>query len=223
MTQKEKVTASAKPINFTLYFKEEKDVYIQNVSPGQVSLQFGRGDDAQGYTLRRKRDPINLTNYIPFKKIAESTDFRRMLARKPALFNLLTEEQYQSYFQAKAKVDKVSVDEAIANAEAVANHKVVAPVKTTAPADEEENTASKVEREEDVVNPRVIHLCHQATSGEIPVSERMKPAELLQELKDLESEFKFDDLEYVLAHIQVKAIRSWATGLQKSLTAAKAS
>lgn len=214
------------PLNFTSYFKEEKDIYLQNVSNGQVSLQFGRGDDAMSFTMIRKRDPINLTNHIPFKKIAESTDFRKMLSRNPPILKIMTEAEYQEYYSVKSKVDKISVDEAIARAESTRSgykEAAVAPPKTTAPADDDTAAKTAAVEEQEIINPRVIHLIHQATSKEIPEAERTSPTQLLQDLKDLEGELKFDDLEYIQAHVATKTIKTWAMGRQKEITASKAS
>ncbi len=216
MSTKDK-TPVAKAINFTQFFKEEKDIYVQNLSPGQVSMQFGRGDDAMGFTLIRKRDPIILTNHIPFKKIAESMDFRKMLARKPAIIRLLTEEEYQDYYKAQAKAKNVSVDEAIAAAEdtrASFKDKVV-QAPTTAPADDETKDEEPV-LEEDVVNPRVIHLCRQVAT-DLKQADRMPLPTLLQELKDIQGELKFDDYEYISAHVAAPTIKKWVIAGQKEI------
>lgn len=212
-------------INFTEYFKEEKEIYIQNVFNGQVSLQFGRGDESISFLLTRKRDPIVLTNHVPFKMIAASTDFRKTLNRTPSLVRLLNEKEYSDYYKSKAKAEKVSVDAAIQKAEterATIKSKVVEAPKTTAPADEPapDDIEDPVSAEE-TINGRVIHLCHQA-SAQIPAADRMKPADLLASLKELQGEFKMDDYEYVLAHTGNKSIHSWARGCQKDLTGVEA-
>lgn len=214
--------------NFTQFFKEEKDIYVQNLSTGQVSLQFGNGDDAQGFTLTRSRDPVNLTNHVPFKKIADSTLFRKMLSRKPAILRIMDEEEYQAYFTSKAKANKTTVEEVISAAEskrAGYKEKAIAPPKTTAPADDD--TKEKKDEEPttvaEVINPRVIHLCHQASSKEIPEAERMKPADLLQEFKDIQGELKFDDLEYISAHTTNKTVKAWVLTCQKEITEQQAS
>jgi hypothetical protein len=68
--------------NFTEYFKEERDVYVQNVANAQVSCEFpispGR---VEGFLFPHNRDPINLTQFIPFHAIKDSMDFRTRCAR----------------------------------------------------------------------------------------------------------------------------------------------
>lgn len=216
--------------NFMQYFKEEREVYIQNVAPGQVSMQFGRGDDALSFTLTRKHDPIVLTNHVPFKAIKESTDFRKLVNRQPALVRLLSQEEYDAYYAAKAKAAKKTVEAVIQEAEASrlsAKAQVAAPV-STAPAKEDDSVAAadvniddKVVSAEEVIHGRVLTLCNQV-SEQIPEADRMKPNDLLSQLKDLEAEFKFDDFEYIVAHTSSKMIHNWAKSKQKVLATAAA-
>lgn len=204
------------PTSYMKFFETEREIYIQNISTGQVSMQFGSGPDAMSFTLPRKRDPIILTNHIPFEKIKTSMEFRRMLARQPAIIKLMSDEEFQSYYTVKAVEEKVSPESLIAKAEHVLQTQkqmpVDAPKSETAAAAEELMPVS----EESVVHPKVIHLCHQA-SDVIPDADRMKGPELLSELKDIAEEFKMDDFEYILAHVKFKSINTWALQQQKAL------
>jgi len=205
-------------LNFTDLFKEEKDIYIQNLANGQVSLQFGRGEETLSFLLTRKRDPIVLTNHVPFKLIVASTDFRRILNRHPAIVRLLTEEEYNAYYKVKAKQEKITPDVAIAKAESErlgAKTAILTPKAVVGDDEEDKDTEEKVNAEE-AINGRVIHLCHQA-SNNIPVTERMKPNDLLEAFKDLQNEFKMDDYEYILANTGNKSIHTWAKSCQKLL------
>jgi hypothetical protein len=204
--------------NFMEFFKNEREIYVQNVSPGQVSLQFGKGDNSMSFTMPRKKDPLILTNHIPFKDIQASTDFRKLLNRQPAVIRVLEDKEFQKYYADKAKAEKTSVDQAIIKAEqdrAEARKQVAAPV-TTAPKEVEETTEETVNAEE-AVHPRVIHTCHQASDA-IPVADRMKPSDLLNELKTISDEFTHDDYEYILANTKVKTVHTWAKTAQKTLS-----
>jgi hypothetical protein len=63
--------------SYTQYFREEKEIYVQNVSNAQVSVAF---EVATGHVesllFPNKRDPLNLTQYFPFGVIKNSMDFR---------------------------------------------------------------------------------------------------------------------------------------------------
>ena len=207
-------------MNFTQLFKEEKELYVQNVSHGQVSLQFGRGDDAVSFLLPRKQDPINLTNHVPFKLIAASTDFRKLLTRTTPVVKLLTQEQYDAFYAARAKAEKTTVDAAIAKAESARQHAkdVIAPAVTTAPKDvEKEEEEEEHVNAEDAVNARIIHLCGQV-STQIPAEDRMKYTDLLERLKDIQGELTMDDYEYILANTGNKSIHTWVKANQKDLS-----
>lgn len=204
--------------SFLEFFKQEKEIYIQNVSKGQVSMQFGRGEDVQAFTLRRKRDPIVLTNQVPFKSIAESLDFRKLINRTPPLVKLLTKEEYVQYYKDRSLEHKIPIDEAIEQGENAHSRAAVEPPKATAPKeelpDDKQDKEGDLVTEQDVIHPRLLHICNQV-SPQVPKEEWMKPAELLDKLKDLSDEFRMDDFEYVLAHTPYKTVHVWARGCQK--------
>jgi hypothetical protein len=219
--------------NFTNFFAQEKDVYIQNVSNGQVSLSFEVSPgNTQGFLVPRGRDPFNLTQSIPFQAIRASADFRKMLNRRPAAIALLTEEEYHEYFKKKAlnaghgDVEK-AIDEAEMRRTGVQNKTAIIPGPTPSPIHEVVQDGKhfgeqKVVRtgelvgEDETINPRVLHLCQQV-STQIPEAERMKAGVLLEELQSLEGELKMDDYEYIRAHGQYRSIKNWAMKKASSL------
>lgn len=206
--------------NLTQFFKEEKDIFIQNVSSGQVSMQFQDGEATIAFKLERKRDPIVLTNHVPFTAIARSMDFRKLINRHPAIVKLMTEDEYKAHYASKAKQNKTTTDTEIDKAEQAhmqGRSVIVEPVKSTAPKDTDEGAEEMPVSEETAVHARVIHLCHQA-SASIPAADRLKPAEFLQQLKDLEEEFKMGDFEYIMANTSNKSVKTWATQHQARLS-----
>ena len=71
-------------VNWTEYFREEKDIFVQNIANAQISLSFETSPGhIQGFLVPHTRDPFNLTQHIPFEAIKKSADFRRMLNRRP--------------------------------------------------------------------------------------------------------------------------------------------
>src|SRR5579863_975338 len=67
-------------VNWTDFFKEEKDIYVQNVANAQISLQFEVAPGhTQGFLVPHTRDPFNLTQHVPFAAVKSSADFRKML------------------------------------------------------------------------------------------------------------------------------------------------
>lgn len=227
------------PRNFTDYFKTERDVYVQNLANAQVSCEFpiaqGR---TEGFTFPHNRDPINLTQHIPFHAIKDSMDFRKMLSRRPAALQLLTQEEYDAFFAKKAnqmglkdETGKPDIDAAVDASEEKRRrtadknmrervtdkdpepiHQIVESgtgPKGAAHFGERQRVAhSEMVSEDDVINPKVLHLCNQV-KNEIPEEERMPAKDLLEELQDI-PELKLDDLEHIRAHGFYKSVKKWA-------------
>jgi hypothetical protein len=225
--------------NFTEYFKVERDVYVQNVANAQVSCEFPLGPGrVEGFLFPHNRDPINLSQFIPFNAIKESMDFRKLLSRRPAALQLLNEEEYQVFFKDKAKRNglldsdgKPDVEAAIDSSEErrrrtadrnlreqitdkdpLPIHEVVE--RGTGPGGiphfgEKQRVASKeLITEDDVINPRILHLCNQVKS-EIPEEERMAAKDLLESIQEIPT-LTMDDYEHIRAHGFYKTVKKWA-------------
>lgn len=68
--------------NFTEYFREERDVYVQNKSNTQVSLQFETSPGRiESVLIPRDKKPLNLTQIVPFTAIKASVDLRKKIGR----------------------------------------------------------------------------------------------------------------------------------------------
>ena len=233
--------------NFTDYFKQERDVYVQNVANAQVSCEFplapGR---VEGFLFPHNRDPINLSQFIPFHAIKDSMDFRKLLSRRPPALQLLTEDEYRAFFKDKAKKNSLldaegepDVDAAIDASEErrrrTADRNLREPItdknpepihevveKGTGPGGiphfgEKQRVASKeIVTEDDVINPRVLHLCNQVKS-EIPEEERMPAKDLLESLQEIPV-LTMDDYEHIRAHGFYKTVKKWAKQQMGSLS-----
>ena len=234
------------PRNFTEYFKSERDVYVQNLANAQVSCEFpiaqGR---VEGFTFPHNRDPINLSQHIPFHAIKDSMDFRKMLSRRPPALQLLTQEEYDAFYAKKAQQQglmtdgKPDIDAAVDASEerrrrtADKNLREKVTDKDPEPIHEviesgtgpkgaahfgERNrvAAHEMISEDDIINPRVLHLCNQV-KNEIPEEERMPAKDLLDSLQDI-PELKLDDLEHIRAHGFYKSVKKWAKGKMGELS-----
>lgn len=91
-------------MNWLKFFQDEKDIWVQNISATQLSMQF---DVAPGQTagvlIPIGSDPVCLTQEVPFESIKKSMDFRRFLNKVPSVMRLLTEEQVQQYYAERAR------------------------------------------------------------------------------------------------------------------------
>lgn len=226
--------------NFTEYFREERDVYVQNISNAQLSLEFNMGEGrVEGFTIPSIRDPINLTQHIPFSAIKNSMDFRKLLSRRPPVLNLLTQEEYEAYYAKRAKArgmvmqdgepdvdaaidaaeekrrrtsDKTMREKVITDEKPVPIHEIIE--KGTGPGgaahfgERQRVAPSELVSEDEVISPRVLHLCNQV-KAELEENQRMPASDLLEALQEIPN-LKIDDYEHVRAHGYYKTVKKWA-------------
>jgi hypothetical protein len=226
--------------NFTEYFKDDRDVFVQNISNAQVSCEFPIGNNqTEGFLFPPSRDPINLTQHIPFDAIKRSLDFRKHLGRRPPVLQLLTEEEYDGYFAKSAKSRGMTdakgepdVDAAIDAAEErrmrragrdtreFVTDRAPDPIHTVIESGSGPGGVpmglgerQRVAPIETVTEDEIINprVLHlcNQVKAEIPEEERMPAAELLQGLQDLPS-LRLDDYEYIRAHAFYKTVKKWA-------------
>ena len=214
----------AQVINFTEFFREERDIYVQNVSNCQVSVTFDVGGHSESYLFPNIKDPVNLTRFIPFAAVKGSMDLRRMLNRSPPALNLLTEEEYMMYFESKAqRLGLDSADSAISLAEqqrtAIQNHTPLPdapdPVKIHEVVEDGKHLGEKklvrpieTVHEDEEINPKVLNLCLQVHSS-IPEQQKMTATQLLNEL-DVIPNLRLIDYEYIQSHGHYKSVRNLA-------------
>lgn len=206
-----------KPIitNFTEYFKTERDVFVQNLSNTQVSLQFetypGR---IEGVLLPKGKKPINLTQLVPFGAIKMSIDLRKMVNRRPPVLVLMSEEEYLAYYENLAKRSGRTPDEEMEAAhEYQSDLQGKRAVTNPSPAvrktieEEAEERKNQPADPQDKVTARVVGLC-ASVGDDIDEKDRMGAKEMLDELRDME--LTLADLEYLLGHGYYKSVKNFA-------------
>jgi hypothetical protein len=225
--------------NFTDHFKDEHDVYVQNVANAQVSCEFpiapGR---VEGFLFPHVRDPINLSQFIPFHAIKDSMDFRKLLSRRPPALQILTQEEYMAYYKDKAKriglVDAkgnpdtdAAIDATEEKRRRTADRNLREPITDKSPepihevtergtgpggaahfGEKQRVSAKEMISEDDVINPRILHLCNQV-KNEIPEEERMPAKDLLEALQEIPT-LTMDDYEHIRAHGFYNTVKKWA-------------
>jgi hypothetical protein len=207
--------------NFTDYFREEKDIWIQNISSNQVTCQFEISTgNYQSVLIQKSRDPINLTQQIPFQIIKNSPDFRKLANRRPPVFRVMTEDEVKAYYLQKAgnAGDWREAYEAAEEKRLNVANRVIPENTTVLPATEVKPEVVERVSEEDVIHPKVVYLMIQV-DGQIPDAEKMKAHELLTELQLIEDELKTDDLDYILAKGFWKSVKTWAKSVMAKKSA----
>jgi len=203
--------------NFTKYFSQERDVYVQNTGSNQISLQFeptpGR---IQSFCIPATKDPLNLTQYVAYDAIKNSPDIRAIVNRKPPVLRLLEEDEYIRYYQNKAEAFNTTLDEEIDHAQEeqyrAINH--IAPVEEEVVAvpkslEDLEESRKKESDPEDNVSPAVQGLIAQVASN-VPDDQKMKAREMMGKLVTLEDSMTMADLEVVSAQGHHPTVRKWA-------------
>jgi len=192
----------------TRYFAEEKDIYIQNVSSGLVSLSFGDKDEI-GYTVPNTPNPVCLTSIIPFHLVKKSITFRKALLRNPPFIRMLTEEEYKEFFTRKSVVAKKSPEELIEDTEVKQmrlQNKEMEPVKDIP--EPVTNSATEPETLDEVLTPRIIQIIATLNA---PTTEGAVPIVLSDVIDELDSiDLNMDDFEYVRSQGKFKTIKKWA-------------
>ena len=198
--------------SFTDYFKEEKDVYVQNLSNTQVSLQFGSAPNVSSALIPETRKPYNLSQYVPFKDLKNSVDLRKMLNRKPATLILLEEDEYMAFYQGLATKKGTTLDEEIiqANDEQLAlmnrTSYVEREKKSSKDADEavedeiREGSAPDQEAPEQP-QPRIIGMC---------ADDKLSATAMLDKLGLMEEGMLDADFEYLQSNAPFKSVKNWA-------------
>lgn len=232
--------------NFTQYFKEERDVYVQNISNAQLSLEFNMGEGrVEGFTIPVVRDPVNLTQHIPFSAIKNSMDFRKLLSRRPPVLILLNQDEYEAYYAKRAKSrNMMTVDgspdidaaidvaeekrrrtsdkmlrENVTNESPVPIHEVIeegtGPGGATHFGERQRVSPGQLVSEDEIISPRVLHLCNQV-KAELEDNQRMSAVDFLDALQEIPN-LRIDDLEHIRAHGFYNTVKKWAKIQMKDL------
>lgn len=198
--------------NFTKFFEKERDIYVQNKSGRLISLEFTLdGGRKESCRLAKTPDPVNLTQFIPFSAIKNSTDLRNFANRNPPAIVFLEEDEYRKYFENKAKVHKTAIEEEMRRANdkhrAVIDRSALKP--ETPKTIEEKRAELEVEAADEQPHPQVLGLCVKVGS-DIPQDEMLGAREFLEELEAIEPELKDVDYEYLMSHGYHKTVKKWA-------------
>jgi hypothetical protein len=212
--------------NLHEFFKESKALYIQNVTNpiGNVSLEFRElSGMVTPVSIPSTRNPVILTDYVTFDVVKASAEFFKYLrptSTSGAKLQLLTEEEFNSYYEKRAKDLEVgSVEEAIVESQQkveklMQKEKIVSEAEARAP-QEGMSTLMKPE-----VSSRVISTCQQLDPTN---PSQISAKEALDEFNNLE--LSSLDYDYIVNHVVVgkgnDLVRKWA--VQKMQATADAS
>ncbi len=209
-------------LNFTKYFKEEKEVYVQNLLDSQISLTFkSPGGDDYHLILPKTRKPYNLTLDIPFELIKISPDFRKIVNRNPPGLRLLEEEEYLAYYEKQADRNNSTFDEEMGKATDLKNrlqNKIEMPSERLQRAAEQQYE-DRIEAAEAPVeiSPQVIGMCVSAMKDAHP---RILAGDFIEQMEMWEDNetLVVDDWEYIQTKGVYKSVKLFAGKMIDKLT-----
>lgn len=212
-------------VSFTELFKEEKDIWVQNVGKTQISLNFMTSPGVYvGKCLPRTSKPINLSQFVSFEAIKSSTDLKIILNRRPAKLLVLTDEEAQNIFNEMARANGTSMEKemdiAFEEVTMLMDH-IVPEVSESSEADHNlenmKRQAAGIENEpdagdpQDIVTPKVIGLLERV-GDDVPQLDKLGVRELREELEVISDEFTRADREYLKVNAP-KSIKKWVAQL----------
>ena len=80
----------------------------------------------------------------------------------------------------------------------------------------EDEIEEKPVRQDQLIQPRIIHLCRQVAS-DIPDNDRMPAAHFLDELESIEGSLSVDDMQYLVGNGRYRSIIRWADVRMKAM------
>lgn len=200
--------------SFTDYFKEERDVYVQNLSNTQISLGFGVAPNNSSALIPETRKPYNLSQYVPFKDLKNSVDLRKMLNRKPATLILLEEEEYNQFYEDLAAKKGTTADEEIIQAneeqQALMNRSSYVEREKKASKDADEAVEEEIKEGQapdqelpEMPQPRIIGMC---ADDKLTATDFLERLSMMDDAGDLSDA----DFEYLQSNAPKKSVKNWA-------------
>lgn len=192
--------------SFTDYFREERDVYVQNLSNTQVSLQFGEMPNISSVLIPETRKPYNLSQHVPFRDLKNSVDLRKMINRRPPTLVLMDEQEFEKFYKDLAVRNGTTMDEEISTA-----YEQQIRLMSRTVRNEDEKAKSKKQDEEieekaekkgvdPTPNPKIVGMCVEGSGSS---------ADIIDKLKMMEDDLSITDLEYMHNNMTIKTVKKW--------------
>ena len=195
----------------------EQTLYLQNISGGIVSIEFRNGDQLIPFRLANTREPICITDAVPFDILKKDFKFRELLNRgnigKPEWVRVFTQEQYADYLERRSAMLNTSKEEVVqrgADIHNQINHKQV-PAPDDKPTLRDEVKDTSVLSEADVILPKILGVCQSLHPEADNKIDPIDALDIFESILDISE----DDLNYIISHSYNEIIKKWA--LKKQL------
>jgi len=197
--------------NFTNYFKEERDVYVLNMSNTQIALQFGKAPDIYPIIIPESQKPYNLTQFVPFEELKKSMDLRKMLNRHPPIMDLLNEDEYNNFYEKLASDKGTTVDveilEAYEEQRLLLSRSKQVDSGRKLSKDVDKDAEKEVVEVQEMIYPPITGLCMR--QGEDAGSDMLPEDEFVRKLEGMAHNLKRVDYEYLQSHLIYQKAKDW--------------
>jgi hypothetical protein len=96
---------SRAPLDLMAFFQTEREIWVQNLTTTQLSMQFEIAPGhVAGVLILVLPHPVCLTNEVPFDAIKKSLDFRKFIAKNPPIMKLMSTEEAEAFFAERARM-----------------------------------------------------------------------------------------------------------------------
>ncbi len=212
------------PVNIHgLLSKGEQPLYLQNVSGGIVSIEFRYENQIIPFRLANVREPICITDAIPWNVIKNDYKFRELLNRenvgKEKWVTIMTQDEYTAYLERRSQILNRSKEELITRSKTAHSELNDKPDVSTTTEDRKENLINEVKDKDilladiEIINPKILGTCQRLH----PESDsKIDPIDALDMFESMADGFTENDFNYIISHSYNDIIKKWA--LKKQLT-----
>lgn len=212
------------PVNIHgLLSKGEQPLYLQNVSGGIVSIEFRYENQIIPFRLANVREPICITDAIPWNVIKNDYKFRELLNRenvgKPKWVTIMTQPEYDAYLERRSEILNQSKEELVNRSTTAHGELNNKPDVSTTPEERKDNLRDEVKDKDillddiEIINPKLLGTCQRLH----PESDsKIDPIDALDMFESMADSFTENDFNYIISHSYNDIIKKWA--LKKQLT-----
>lgn len=171
-----------------------------------IELKTAKGDRVKIPAIK-SGDPVCLSKYATFDVLRDSSDITQ--CANNGLIRLMTHTEATAFFAKKAAILQTNPGELMKKSDQLARESMMnKPLAVTA-VDSTQRIQDVQVSTDDVVNPRLHHLCGQV-APQLKDNDRLPVKEFMSQILDLEETMTLEDLDYLRAHGYYPTAKKWA-------------
>jgi len=123
MSSKQYLDKNGDILNWTEFWREERDIYVQNLHASNFVIEFRLPNgNYTSISIPASPDPVNLTSMVSFQDLKQSVDVRKAFNARNRETNqrylrIMEEDEYRAYYEQRAAALRISTEEAMRRSE----------------------------------------------------------------------------------------------------------